>query len=71
MYRLKQREVKREQKFKSKIGLPQMAMLLCGKLRAVILKAGMVYTGGGQRGGHSKEKEWQEARVSLSSLLPS
>lgn len=40
MYRLKQREVKREQKFKSKIGLPQMAMLLCGKLRAVILKAG-------------------------------
>ena len=40
MYRLKPREVKREQKFKSEIGLPQMAVLLHGKLRAVILKAG-------------------------------
>lgn len=40
LYRLKQREVNREQKFKSKIGLPHMAMRLCGKLRAVILKAG-------------------------------
>lgn len=40
MYRLKPREVKREQKFKSESGLPQMAVLLHGKLRAVMLKAG-------------------------------